>query len=125
MFRSKLIVAVFLTVALQMICGMAAHAQSITLYDTSYRVVSPSNPFPRDRFARGETCIVDLYSPYGWSYYEVRSTRGLERGTWSFCYWGSDSFTIPRATNADNLVVYVYDGEYRLRASKRIPIGSK
>lgn len=125
MFRSKFVVALLMAVFLQALCGLAAHAQTIRFFDTRGREIRSGNPFPYDRFSRGEICNVQVTGMNGCGHYEVISTRGHESGDWWFWNGTSDTFEIPRDTNADNLVVYVRDQWWNIRASKRIPIGSK
>lgn len=126
MLRSKLVVMMLLAVVFQVFCGLAAHAQSIYLTNAWGQNIQTGNRFPLDRFSRGETCYVDIYTPDASLYrYEVKSSRGVERSGFYFCWYGWDVFSIPLSPNADNVTVYVTNCSNGRVVTKRIPIGTK
>lgn len=125
MFRAKFIFAALAALFVSLFCSGSAQAQTIRFYNTRGQEIRAGNPFPLDRFSRGETCIVRVSNPDGPGYYDVVSDRGFERGGWDF--WGSlqDTFQIPLSVYADNVTVWVYNYVRGYWVNKRIPIGTK
>lgn len=125
MNRSKFGVIIMLAVLFQLFISLTAHAQTINLYDSRGREIRKGNPFPLDRFSRGEQCTVKVSNPDGWGYYVIYSDRGFERGSWDFWRNLTDTFNIMTSPFADNVTVYVYNYARGVWVSLRIPIGSK
>lgn len=125
MFRWKFVVAVLAAMFVSAICAGAAKAQSIRFFNTRGQEIREGNPFPLDRFARGETCNVRVSNPDGSGRYEVWSARGFERGGWNFWWNMQDTFQIFLSPAADNIEVWVRNDARRYWVYKRIPVGTK
>lgn len=114
--------------ALMLCCiGFAAQAQSIRFYNAQGREIRTGNPFPYDRFSRGETCYIEVADSngYGWFDYWITSARGTERGLRTYQYYLWNPFVVPTNPNADNVIVHVFDYWTWREVTKRIPIGTK
>ena len=125
MSRVKFIIAALAALFVSTLGAGAAKAQTVRLYNTRGQEIRSGNPFPLDRFARGETCVVKVWNPDGWAYYDVVSRRGFEFGGWDFPNYTEDRFQIPLDPNADYMKVRVYNYSRWRWIEYGIPIGRK